>query len=315
MKSKPGLRAVWSFWSKPAQAGQGSPWPSEKLHLLSWILSVMEAKKHYGDDTHLVTDDEGARILVDGLGLGFGKVSTALNMIQEYDPSWWALGKIVAYRSQDVPFIHIDSDVFLWSKLPEELETADVFAQNPEFFIVGDRHTWYIPDQLEKLLLYENQGWLPKEWNWYRAVFSDMLSAACCGIYGGTRLDFIHYCADMALQILDHDVNKQVLTTVDDKSKNLFLMLIEQFLPMACQEYHTDNKFSQFFGVKFKYLFNSMEDAYYRAFRCGYTHMISNSKSNPVVAERLESRVQEEYSDLYERCVNYLRSTQGASSV
>jgi hypothetical protein len=267
----------------------------------------MEANKHYGADTQLVTDDEGARKLVDGLGLRFGKVSTALNQIREHDSSWWALGKIIAYRSQDVPFVHIDSDVILWSRLPKELETADVIAQNPEFFVVGDPHTWYIPERFEKLLLHENSGWLPKEWNWYRAVFSDMLSAICCGIYGGNRLDFIHFCADLAVQIVDHPINRSALKAVDAKSKNLYLMLIEQFLPAACLEYHADNEFSKFFGVKCKFLFHSMDDAYYRSFRSGYTHLISSSKLNPVIAERLDARVRETYPDLYDRCLNYLR--------
>jgi hypothetical protein len=303
VKPQPQLRPVWSFWSKPAEERQGSPWPNDKLHLLSWILSVMEAKKHYGGDTQLVTDDAGAKKLVDQLGLRFGRVSTALNQLKDYDSSWWALGKIVAYRAQEVPFVHIDSDVILWTRLPEELETADVLAQNPEFFVVGDPHTWYIPDRLEKSLLHENEGWLPREWNWYRAVFSDLLSAVCCGIYGGRRLDFIHHCADLALRIVEHPVNREVLKAEDKKIKNLYLMLIEQFLPVACLEYHTDNRFSKFYGVKFRYLFNSMEDAYYRAFRCGYTHLISSSKLNPIVIERLEARVQKEYPDLYARCM------------
>jgi hypothetical protein len=271
----------------------------------------MEARKHY-EDTQLITDDEGERTLIDGIGLQFRRVYKTLNHLREYDSSWWALGKIIAYRSQDVPFVHIDSDVILWSRLPEELENADVFAQNPEFFVVADPNTWYIPDRLERLLLHENNGWLPKEWNWYRAIFSDMLSAVCCGIYGGTRLDFIHYCAETALQIVNHPINAAAFKDTDSKSKNLYLMLIEQFLPAACLEYYADNKYSPFCGIKPRFLFHSVEDAYCRAFRCGYTHLISISKSNPIIAERLETRVQSEYPELYERCIRYLATQRGS---
>jgi hypothetical protein len=79
----------------------------------------------------LVTDDAGARMLVDGLGLQFTRVSTELNALAKHDPDWWNLGKIHAYHLQMEPFVHIDSDVFLWKRLPPRLEHADVFAQNP----------------------------------------------------------------------------------------------------------------------------------------------------------------------------------------
>ena len=51
------------------------------------------ARRHY-PTTCLVTDDEGARLLIDGLRLPFARVSTALNALRDEDPEWWALGKI-----------------------------------------------------------------------------------------------------------------------------------------------------------------------------------------------------------------------------
>src|ERR1039458_675758 len=72
------MRAVWSFWSKPYKAHREGIWASQKHHLLSWVLSVATASVHY-PDTELYTDDWGAWLLVDQLGLVFGKVSTDLN--------------------------------------------------------------------------------------------------------------------------------------------------------------------------------------------------------------------------------------------
>jgi hypothetical protein len=111
------MNAVWSFWSKPFLKSQKSMWCSEKQHLLSWILSVQQARKFFGK-TVLFTDDYGAKMLVDGLQLDFDVVSTALNTLNDHDPKWWALGKIYTYGSQNDPFIHIDNDVFLWKRLP-----------------------------------------------------------------------------------------------------------------------------------------------------------------------------------------------------
>ncbi len=303
------MRIVWSYWSKPAEKspkiGSASPWPDKRVHLLSWILSVRTASKHPGYDTRLVTDDEGKRLLVDVLGLQFGKVTTELNELSEYDAAWWALGKIRAYRAMDVPFVHVDSDVFLWSKLPEELEAAAVLGQNPEHFDVGGNGP-YTPEQFETLLLYQNEGWLPKEWLWYRAVFPNKHGAVCCGIYGGTNLAFIHHCADQAFEILNNPINKEALKATDDQAKGRYIMLLEQFLPVACMEYHTDYKYSRFHKIHFSYLFHSIEDAYCRAFRTGFTHLISNSKEHQRVVERLEPRVRKEYPDEHKKLEAYL---------
>jgi hypothetical protein len=71
------MGSVWSLWSKPLQAHR-SRWKSELYHLFSMIVSVENARKHY-PHTALYTDDDGARLLVDALGLPFGYVSTSLN--------------------------------------------------------------------------------------------------------------------------------------------------------------------------------------------------------------------------------------------
>ena len=134
---QPLRRAVWSFWSKPFEAHHHHLWFSEKHHLLAWILSFELARQYY-PETVLVTDDQGARLLVDRLGLEFGEVSTDLNRLQTEDPDWWVLGKLWAYRQQTQPFVHIDADVFLWQPLPEQIVNAPVFTQSPEQFIFGD---------------------------------------------------------------------------------------------------------------------------------------------------------------------------------
>src|SRR5512144_869064 len=114
------MRAVWSFWSKPYAAHRVRVWASEKHHRLSWILSLERARRHYRP-TVLYTDDDGVRLLVDGLGLDFDAVHTTLNALSATDPEWWALGKLYAYRSQSEAFVHVDNDVFLWKRLPTEL--------------------------------------------------------------------------------------------------------------------------------------------------------------------------------------------------
>src|SRR4051794_18448095 len=115
------LAAVWSFWSKPYLSGRESSWAHDWYHWLAWGLSVHTAARYYSD-TRLVTDTAGARVLVDLLGLPFAHVDTALDQLEPSDPGWWALGKLEAYRLQRDPFVHIDTDVFLWKRLAPAVE-------------------------------------------------------------------------------------------------------------------------------------------------------------------------------------------------
>jgi hypothetical protein len=133
--------------------------------VLSDDLSLEAARQHY-PNTRLYTDDEGARVLIDELELPFERVSTCLNKLQGEDPEWWALGKLEAYARQDAPFVHVDTDVFLWNPLAPEVENAGVLAQNPEPIFPGA--SCYRPDELERALGYPGTGALPKEWLWYR---------------------------------------------------------------------------------------------------------------------------------------------------
>src|ERR1700730_8204794 len=69
----PRMHAFWSFWSKPFYAFKGRIWREPVHHLLAWGLSLRLARKHY-PETHLVTDEAGAELLVERLGLSFTHV-------------------------------------------------------------------------------------------------------------------------------------------------------------------------------------------------------------------------------------------------
>src|SRR5260370_31176140 len=103
----------------------------------------------HSPETVLITDAHGKRLLVDQLGLSFTEVSTELDRLKDVSIDWWAIGKLVAYSLQDRPFLHIDSDVFLWKPLPAHLESAPVIAQAPQHFYSADQLSR--PQQIEQL--------------------------------------------------------------------------------------------------------------------------------------------------------------------
>lgn len=300
------MLAVWSFWSPPFRAHHRRAWKSEFHHLLSWVLSVESAARHY-PRTLLVTDDEGARVLVDELALPFTTVSTALTQLRDADPGWWVLGKLWTYRAQREPFVHLDSDVFLWKPLPSRLANAPVCAQSPEWF-PRTPDSWYRP------MLYDEAisaaaGWVPEEWRW--ASSEEFSQAVCCGFLGGTAVDFIAYYADLAIRMIEHPGNRVAWDALGSPiSDNI---LVEQYLLAACLGFHRGRPGSHYRDIDVAYLFESSEVAFDEASaaRAGYTHLIGGAKRSPALMRRLETRVERDYPELFARCVRAVTRRRG----
>jgi hypothetical protein len=274
-------------------------WVSEKHHLLSWVLSLETARKHHPKTT-LITDDEGFRLLVDDLGLQFDQVSLALNALENQDPAWWALGKLYTYRAQTDPFVHIDSDVFLWKALPDRMVTAPLLAQNPEYFLTDT--LCYKPEAFENAIQKVN-GWLPEQWVWYR-TYGLLQKGYCCGLFGGVNMDFIHAYADLAIQLIEHPANQLAWELLDSGiERNI---LVEQYLLSACLEYSRYLSGSASGNLDMQCLFDSMNDSFIPAktAQAGFTHLMS-AKRNQAIADRLENRVRRDYPQHYERCIRY----------
>jgi len=247
-------------------------------------------------------------MLIEGLGLRVNRVSTELDALASHDPSLWMMGKLRAYRLQDEPFVHIDTDVFLWHRLPEKVERAAVFAQNPEYFSIGASH--YKPERLRRLMTHDTNGWIPTEWEWSLSL-GDPQRGECCGIAGGNHLEFIRHYADTAMRVIEDPRNHAGWSEVADKGE--FNTLIEQYHLAACVEYHRERPDSPYRGVEIRYLFDSFAEAFdvNVAAKVGFTHLLASAKQNAAVAARLEKRVARDFPDLYERCLSYVRRTHG----
>ena len=295
------MRAVWSFWTKPYRARHGSPWPSDYPARLAWGLSVELARRYY-PDTALVTDDEGAKLLVDQLELPFTRVSLALNEIRDRDPDWWAVGKLYAYRLQTEPFVHIDSDVFLWNRLPVELESAPVFAQSPETFDPDRDEHWYPLRPVERTFAARPSSWLPEAWGWYSARRGPLV-AGNCGILGGQRTDVLGAYADLGIRTVEAPENGAAWASWGDK--DFCNVLVEQFLLNAVVEHRrATSREPSDRDLRVTYLFPTDHAPYdpRRAEAAGYTHLIGGAKRNPELMADLEARMWADYPELAQRC-------------
>ena len=280
--------------------------------MFSWAVSVENARKHY-PRTALYTDDEGARLLVDELALPFEHVSTPLNDLAGHNPDWWALGKVLTYSLQEEPFVHIDSDVYLWSALPERLASADVIAQNPEEF---DNSDTYCQPNLIMQSIGAVKGWVPAEMSDYTPR-AGIPRSACCGIVGGRRVDFLRHYASQAIRFLDHPSNRSVWRTLRDQHnlRGGLNMFFEQHLLVACLDYHGRRAKSPYAAIRIEYLFNDFGDAFRRAAEFGFTHLLGDSKRDTRLLALLEKRVRTFYPAYYERCMNYCKRSNGSRSL
>ncbi|MCT0200387.1 hypothetical protein KQ313_11940 [Synechococcus sp. CS-1325] len=248
----------------------------------------------------LITDDCGAALLVDGLGLEFGSVSLELNALADHDPNLWAIGKLYAYECQRAPFVHIDNDVFLWERLPPELERASVIAQSPEYVPYGGG--FYRPESIE-YAIHRHGGWMPETFESYMPI-SGIIKAENCGIMGGCRTDFIRHYASETIRFIEHPDNHAVWRSRPQLDQDM--VLFEQLMLSACVAFHHGRPGSPYADISMSYLFSGHEDALERADACGYTHMLASAKRDPDLAAHLERTVSQLYPQSYLRCIENL---------
>lgn len=287
------MLAVWSFWSPPSDPAFSARWPAPEFHLMSWVLSVCQAKKVFRE-TALITDKGGADILVEKLGLRFDEVSTSLDSLPYDHKRYWALGKLHAYKVQTQPFIHIDSDVYFWKPLPNHVTGADILAQNTEK--IGSNS--YYKHERVLTFLREKGGWIPREVEWYSDIEGN--EAICCGILGGKRFELLNDFANMAIDFISK--NHLYLRSID---KNIEINIIaEQYFLSAFLYYGLTHLSSRYEGINLEYLFTSEYEARNTQTPSviGYTHVLAGAKHSPSVINRLSSRIQQQYPEYYERC-------------
>jgi hypothetical protein len=268
-------------------------------HLLAWGLSLHAARRHY-PDTVLITDLAGKRLLVDRLGLQFADVSTELERLRDADPAWWALGKLLAYSMQDRPYVHIDTDVFLWKPLPATLVAAPVFTQSPEYtHPAGSAHA-----EIEDAFA-ASAAPLPVEWEWARSRSTSTFKEENCGIVGGTNVAFLRYYANTAIDLIQHPGNGEAWSRLP--YRYAYNTIVEQFFLSACIDFYRFHPDAPLGDVRVKHLFATPNDAYNanHAARAGFTHLLGDAKGNPAVGRRLEERMRREDPAFYGRCREY----------
>lgn len=205
------MKAIQTLWCG-GRSLLRSPfwWRDAEYNLMSWALSCHSLREQFGGVT-LYTDSEGARVLVDALGLPYTEV------VVNYDgfdclTCHWALAKVRTYSLQTGPFVHIDGDIYMPRPLPAGLRSAGLLAQNVEVY------TDYNRSMVRKLLAVEGLQLAPR----FREVLEGGdVPSLNLGFCGGTDLGFFgRFCGEVFRFFSDNDFNGERFRH-DDISANV----------------------------------------------------------------------------------------------
>lgn len=136
------MKLLHSYWSKPyfqSEADKGG-WSKNIFHYMSCALSCLRFHEFY--DIELITDKAGKELFIDKIGLPYSSVKVELDVLNNYPPYLWAIGKLYSYSIQTTPFIHVDNDIYIWSKFKDNLINAPLIAHNLEVAYPHNKIFW-----------------------------------------------------------------------------------------------------------------------------------------------------------------------------
>lgn len=300
------MKIIQSFWSKPfisrypndpTNRSRGG-WISERIFLMSFALSCLRLKEFY-KDVELVTDSIGKQLLIDYLGLPYSKYSTELESISEYHQSLWAIGKLYTYSLQQVPFLHVDNDVFIWHPFENRLLKSDIIAQNQEGKFKMDyyeiicreirEHFTYIPDVANKYVM--NNGEI------------NGVSGYNAGIFGGRDFSFFRELSQLAFNTLS--ANELQLNKINLGLLNMFL---EQslFFCLSLKKNKSVSTMLDRISPDFRELLD-----FSKIPSTKYIHTVGDSKRLLVTNEQVYLRLKIEYPFYFDRINDYCNEQSG----
>ncbi len=281
------MKLIHSFWTYPIRSKKDDKrnrlaggWPHTRYHYLSWILSCLLAKKHYGK-IDLYTDNYGKELLVDDLELPYSKIHVALNDLEkEYSPDLWTIGKTKTLALVNEPFLHIDSDVYLFGKINHQILQGGLICQNLTKNLDVYNNVLDEVNKLDFCPTYFKRN--PKE---------DLISINA-GVIGGNDLKRIHEIAEEVFNFVN--VNKDCIHKIDNSELTL---LIDQYI-----------YYCLFDKKQISPLFDNVDQIFTEVLKwhvlpqkSRYVHALGFSKRNPYTIVQLESRLAYHFPDAYNR--------------
>lgn len=274
------MKIVHSLWTKRAVdfADFKCHWIHPRYLWYSWVLSAHQAFRLYGE-LELCTDSQGAKQLVDWLQLPYTSVKIILDDIP-IRSDFWVYGKLLACAQQQEPFFHIDGDVYLWKRLPTQIEQTAIICQS---FEMRNWHARYdrVYDRPRKLME-QHLKWLPDSWRY----MTDHI-ACNTAIFGGQDVECLRGFADDAIALMESPANEVAWNHLADRANGWMNCVIEQQLFYCSAKKRGRCVIPLFF----------VDDGRPRMRELGYSHMSGEkvSSSGNIHRERLMLYVERHY--------------------
>jgi hypothetical protein len=260
-------RAIYSLWTKPMN-DEFTGFNTEQSLMECFSLSVNYSKKWF-KEVHLITDLKGKE-LVEDYNLSFDHINTDLEeVLNDVDKKNWAIGKLYSMKIQDKPFLHIDNDVILFKKLPDEMLKKEILFQCSE----KEVYPYY-----RDLLDFDEINFKDKP-SWYN---TKKVEAYNCGIVGMNRLDLLEEWWESALSHIEY---LKKIGGYGDIRQTPCLVFEQQYVGCLVEHYFYD------IGMLSDYSENKhwVEDDI--AEKLGYTHLISDCKRDPKVEKKIKDKL------------------------
>jgi hypothetical protein len=255
------MKIYHSFWEGGYTTIDASLYNMHKL-------SVLTALKNYGNIT-LITTEKGKKFLGD---LPYTNIELFEDEIPIDYNRIWGMSKLFAYKQickKNEPFLHIDYDVFLFKKLPSEIESG-----------------WVICQSIEDENLVSDYYEIPKfEKNCKNKHIYDLNIKYACntGVFGGNHFKSIEFYLEQAFNLLFDEENKNywLSNTIYDNYW-IYTSMIEQFWLAQCLN---------FLKIKPTLLIHEFP-CYERCEYLGYTHLMS-FKKNDYIQDKIKNKIRQ----------------------
>ncbi len=265
-------------------------WISPQYHLISWALSCLLIKKHFGN-VELFANSPAANLLGEILELPYSQINVTHDKLELVHDNLWALPKLYTYSIQDQPFLHIDGDVFLFRKISNRLLKGELIAQNIE-----EATEYYLSTQKE----------LTKYFHYFPDCVSNdfdskyPIKAVNAGILGGNNIPFIKEYSGLAFEYVSR--NEAYLSSINVDKFNVFFeqhlfyaLAKEQNIPISLQFDNVVN------DNGYKFLGNFHEVPFART----YLHLLGNYKKDEFACQQMASKLRELYPEYFFRILDF----------
>ena len=282
-------KAVFSYFNPDESFGNTCGFAKFSDFLFTTSLAIICASRHF-EEVQFISSDWGLD-LIKQLNLPITSYSNKLNELKTIPRQFWAYGKILAYNEQDVPFVHVDNDVFLWDPLPDRILKAKLCFQSKELF---------------KLPGYEFYNMLRKCWNKapvrpQAIVDNPVLDHAYnCGICGGYDLAFFKEWQECSKAYIFAPENQDLFFKTFKKiiiHQNLWH---EQYFATSLIKKHDLRK-------QVRVLLRDPMDLQSQI-DCFYTHIWGDTKKDPGTMALVQIRIMERNQDLFMHIRDFCRA-------